>query len=82
MTHQRLFIQEYFSNFGAMERNITEELTEVIKKESQNFTGFKGHNLQRVFDILNKNGISNKSEYSFPLKDTIGKRFKEQSRFK
>jgi len=65
-----------------MEKSVTDQLKNVILKESNNFSSEKGHNLQNVLDTLSKNGIPTNSGYSLPLKDTIGKSFHEGSHFK
>ncbi|MDY0083209.1 MAG: hypothetical protein RBR74_08525 [Ignavibacteriaceae bacterium] len=66
-----------------MERNktITEKLSEVISKEKVHF-GKSGGTLLDIYDKLLKIGIDTKSTYSLPLKDTIGKTFREQIQFK
>jgi hypothetical protein len=58
-----------------------EELIKVLKKESIKFNQNAGYKLSTVFDILEKNGISSKSKYSLPHKDTIGKVYFEQVQF-
>ena len=61
--------------------NTEEKLIETLKKESIKFNPKAGFNLSSVFKILEKNGISNKSKYSLPLKDTIGKVYFEQMNY-
>ena len=48
----------------------TQKTKNLLGKESKKFAD---KNLNNVFRILNKHGLLLKSEYTFPLKDTIGK---------
>lgn len=57
------------------------KLIEILNKEALKFNPKNGFNLGSVFKILEKNGISNKSNYSLPLKDTIGKVYFEQMQY-
>lgn len=63
------------------EKTITEKLTEVIEKEKNQFAE-KGGTLTEIYAKFLKIGIDTKSSYSLPLKDTIGKTFREQVQFK
>lgn len=63
------------------EKTITEKLTEVIAKEKVHFAE-KGGTLSEIYAKFSKIGIDTKSTYSLPLKDTIGKTFREQVQFK
>jgi hypothetical protein len=63
------------------EKTITEKLTEVIAKEKVHFAE-KGGALTDIYTKFSKIGIETKSTYSLPLKDTIGKTFREQVQFK
>lgn len=63
------------------EKTITEKLTDVIAKEKNNFAE-KGGTLTDIYAKFSKIGIDTKSTYSLPLKDTIGKTFREQVQFK
>lgn len=63
------------------EKTVTEKLTEVIAKEKIHFAK-KGGTLTEIFAKFSKIGIETKSTYSLPLKDTIGKTFREQMQFK
>jgi hypothetical protein len=60
---------------------IAEKLSEVLAKEKVHFAK-KGGTLSNVYDKFSKIGIDTKSTYSFPLKDTIGKTFREQIQLK
>lgn len=57
-----------------------EQLTKVLEKEASRFSQ-EGTGLAEVFQKLSKHGFVEKSQYSFPLADTIGRNFHEQTRF-
>ncbi len=63
-----------------METKVTEKLIEVISKESKVFAE-KDSKLKGSFTKLSKMGINEKSTYTLPLKDTIGRIFREQTQF-
>ncbi len=63
------------------EKTLTEELKEVMAKEKKHFTEQRGA-LSEIYAKFSKIGIDTKSTYSLPLKDTIGKTFREQIQFK
>lgn len=63
------------------DKSLSEKLTEVIAKEKIHFTQ-KGGALSEIYAKFSKIGIDTKSSYSLPLKDTIGKTFREQIQFK
>lgn len=52
-----------------------------MTKEKKHFTEQSG-DLSEIYAKLSKIGIDIKSTYSLPLKDTIGKVFREQIQFK
>jgi hypothetical protein len=60
---------------------ITEQLVEVLENEKVRISE-KGGTLSNAFSKFLKIGIDTKSTYTFPLKDTIGKTFREQIQFK
>ena len=60
---------------------ITEKLTELIARETKEFAKKDG-TLKEAFAKFSKIGIVTKSTYSLPLKDTIGRTFREQIQFK
>jgi len=78
-----LYIQECSFKLTIMktEKILTEELKEVMTKEKKHFTEQSG-DLSEIYAKLSKIGIDIKSTYSLPLKDTIGKVFREQIQFK
>tara|TARA_R110002072_G_scaffold49182_2_gene133850 strand:+ start:113 stop:334 length:222 start_codon:yes stop_codon:yes gene_type:complete len=57
-----------------------EQLTKMLEKEALRFSQ-EGTGLANVFRKLSKHGHMEKSQYSFPLADTIGRNFHEQTRF-
>jgi hypothetical protein len=57
-----------------------EQLTKVLEKEASKFSQ-EGTGLADVFRRLSKHGYYERSQYSFPLADTIGRNFHEQTRF-
>lgn len=59
----------------------TEKLSEVLSKEKNHFADRRGV-LSESYSKFSKIGIDAKSTYSLPLKDTIGKTFREQILFK
>ncbi len=61
-------------------KSTTERLTELIAKETKIFAE-KESSLKEAYSKFSKIGIETKSTYSFPLKDTIGKTFREQVQF-
>lgn len=61
-------------------KSTTERLTELLAKESKKFAE-KEYSLKETYSKFSKIGIDTKSTYSFPLKDTIGKTFREQLQF-
>ena len=63
------------------EKTTTEKLQEALRKESSKYVSEKGK-LSESFAKFSKLGISTKSSYSLPLKDTIGKTFREQIQVK
>jgi hypothetical protein len=58
----------------------TERLQELLAKETKVFSE-KESSLKEIYSKFSKIGIDTKSTYSFPLKDTIGKTFREQLQF-
>lgn len=82
---KRLYIQEYFSKFAkdmkGKNKTTTELLQESLLKESKKFTD-KESKLSGTFAKFSKFGIDVKTNFNLPLKDTIGKTFREQSQFK
>jgi len=56
----------------------SERLLKVLANESVKLNKKKSK-LKESFNKLSKLGIANKSTYTLPLKDTIGKTFREQS---
>lgn len=58
-----------------------EKLIEALKIESIKFSKKEGFKLSSVFEILKRNNISIKSNYTLPLKDTIGKVYFEQMQY-
>jgi hypothetical protein len=61
-------------------KSTTERLTELLAKETKKFAE-KESSLKGTYSKFSKIGIDTKSTYSFPLKDTIGKTFREQLQF-
>ncbi len=61
---------------------ITKKLENLLDKESKNQKKRTKNNLQNVYDTLLKHGLPVKSEYTFPLKDTIGKAYFDKVQFK
>ena len=57
-------------------KHTTDILIQTINKESIKFEGKKSK-LSGSMDKFSKLGISTKSSYKLPLKDTIGKTFSE-----
>lgn len=60
------------------EKTTTDKLIETLE---QNKDKFQNTNLVGVYKKMTKLGISSKTEYTFPPKDTIGKTFHEQIQF-
>ncbi len=60
-----------------MAKTITEKLQESLSKESKKFSK-KGSNLKESYSKFSKIGIELNPTYSLPMKDTIGKTFREQ----
>ena len=58
-----------------------ERLVETLSKEAKKFTQTESK-LRQSFEKFSKMGIETKSTYSLPLKDTIGRTFREQIQFK
>jgi hypothetical protein len=56
-------------------KNITDDLIEVLDKNKDKF---QNSNLIGVYAKMSKLGISSKTEYTLPPKDTIGKTFHKQ----
>ncbi len=59
---------------------VTERLTDALAKESKKFAQKKSEGtdaLQKLEVMV----VQDKSTYSFPLKDTIGRTFREQIQF-
>lgn len=80
-----LFIQEYFSNFV---KNKTMKTLSITKKLQQTLT-IENHKFEKresklsgVQSKILKIGLETKSTYSLPMKDTIGKNFRELLQFK
>ncbi|MDO9152987.1 MAG: hypothetical protein Q7U47_04650 [Paludibacter sp.] len=61
-------------------KSTTERLAELLAKETKKFAKKEG-SLKEIYSKFSKIGIDTKSTYSFPLKDTIGKTFREQLQF-
>ncbi len=61
-------------------KSTTERLAELLAKETKNFAE-KENSLKETYSKFLKIGIDTKSTYSFPLKDTIGKTFREQLQY-
>ncbi len=61
-------------------KSIEERLIDSLAKESKKFAQ-KESKLSDTISKLSKVGIETKSTYSLPLKDTIGKTFREQVQF-
>lgn len=61
-------------------KSTTERLTELLEKETKKFAE-KDSSLKETYSKFSKIGIDTKSTYSFPMKDTIGKTFREQLQF-
>ncbi|MEM9685381.1 MAG: hypothetical protein AAF934_00480 [Bacteroidota bacterium] len=61
-------------------KSIEEKLIDSLAKESKKFAQ-KESKLSEILEKLSKAGIETKSTYSLPLKDTIGKTFREQIQF-
>jgi len=62
-------------------KSTTERLKELLAKETKIFAE-KESALKETYSKFSKIGIDTKTTYSFPLKDTIGKTFREQLQFK
>lgn len=62
-------------------KSMEERLIDSLTKESKKFDQKEGK-LSNSLEKLVKAGIETKSTYSLPLKDTIGKTFREQIQFK
>lgn len=60
------------------EKTTTDKLIETLDKNKDKF---QNSNLVGVYAKMTKLGISSKTEYTFPPKDTIGKIFHEQIQF-
>lgn len=61
-------------------KSTTEQLSELLAKESKRFAKKEG-GLKKTYSKFSKIGIDTNSSYNFPLKDTIGKTFREQLQF-
>ncbi|MEM1259663.1 MAG: hypothetical protein AAGH81_14105 [Bacteroidota bacterium] len=61
-------------------KSIEKRLIDSLAKESKKFAQ-KESKLSETYSKLSKAGIDTKSTYSLPLKDTIGKTFREQIQF-
>ncbi len=61
-------------------KSIEKRLINSLAKESKKFAP-KESKLSETFSKLSKMGVEIKSTYSLPLKDTIGKTFREQIQF-
>jgi hypothetical protein len=61
-----------------MKKTISEKLTETL---NANKDKFQNSSLVGVYEKMSKLGISSKTEYTFPPKDTIGKNFHKQIQF-
>lgn len=59
----------------------TKKLQETLNIENQKFEG-RGSKLSGVQAKILKIGLETKSTYSLPMKDTIGKNFRELLQFK
>jgi hypothetical protein len=59
-------------------KTTTDKLIETL---AENHDRFQKTNLVGVYEKMTKLGISSKTEYTFPPKDTIGKTFHEQIQF-
>lgn len=62
-------------------KTTTEKLTEVLAKGKTQFSEKEG-SLSGVYAKFSKIGIDISSTYTLPLKDTIGRTFREQTQFK
>lgn len=62
-------------------KSVEIRLIETISKESKRFNRVDSA-LGRTIEKLTNAGVNLKSTYSFPLKDTIGKTFREQTKFR
>jgi len=61
-------------------KSTIKKLKEILIKENERFK-VKDGNLKEVYSKFSKIGIDTKSEYTFPLKDTLGRTFEEHLRF-
>ncbi len=57
-----------------------DQLKDVLKKEASRFSG-KSTGLTDIFKKFAESGLLEKSEYTFPLADTIGRNIYEQNKF-
>lgn len=63
-------------------RTISRKVEDLLEKESKRFSYPHGDSkISGVFGKLAKHGLLTKSEYSFPLKDTIGKTYFDKKQF-
>jgi len=63
-----------------VEKSLTEKVTEAIAKGKVQYSERRG-TLTDTYAKFSKIGIVTKSTYSFPLKDTLGKTFRDQIQF-
>ena len=62
-------------------KKTSEKLISVLEKEGKKISLSKSRSLGNGYKILVQNGFLTKTEYSFPLIDTIGRRFHEKAKF-
>jgi hypothetical protein len=62
--------------------SLTEKFENLLEKESNKFAKKQTvSKISGVYSKLSKHGLLTKSEYTFPLKDTIGKTYFDKSQF-
>lgn len=63
-------------------KTVTGKLENLLEKESRRFSKTTGDSkISGVYSKLSKHGLLTKTEYSLPLKDTIGKAYFDKKQF-
>ena len=62
--------------------SLTDKVESLLEDKSNKFTNNKRSNLSKVFETLEKHGLLSKSEYTLPMKDTIGRTYFDKVQFK
>lgn len=61
---------------------VTEKFENLLDKESKKFSNKQTDSkISGVYSKLSKHGLLTKSEYPFPLKDTIGRTYFDKTQF-